>query len=138
MGWGARQKQGAKVGPGRTWRALNKGRWKEVGVAEVSLDAGPSQRPAHLRAELPNLQLQLPHLGLPLSHHGAQLGDEAAALLSLAVELLAQAALGGSCLLLLHTQAPQDLLELLQLVLGGGAAGGGGSRRAGRSATAPG
>ena len=118
MGWRARWKQGAKVGPGRMWCDLNKGRWKDVGAAEMSLDAGPSQRPAHLHAELPNFQLQLPHLGLPLSHHGAQLGDEAAALLSLVVELLSQVVLGGSCLLLLKTQASQDLLELLQLVLG--------------------
>lgn len=74
-------------------------------------------------AHLPNLQLQPPHLGLPLRHHGLQLGDEAAAPLSLVVELLVQAVLRRTCLFLLQTQAPQNLLQLLQLVLGGRAGG---------------
>lgn len=79
---------------------------------------GRAGTPPHLHTALPHLQLQLPHLGLPLSHHGLQLGDQAAALLSLAVELLVQAVLGCACLLFLQTQASQDLLQLLQLVLG--------------------
>lgn len=102
------------------------------GVAEISPHGGDARArtwervlgraggPPHLHTALPHLQLQLPHPGLPLSHHGLQLGDQAAALLSLAVELLVQAVLGCTCLLLLQTQAPQSLLELLQLVLGPG------------------
>lgn len=121
MGRGARWKQGAKVGPGRTWRSPSEGRWGEAEVVEVSLDtgwtcqdlgmdAGLSQRPTHLHTELPDLHFQLPHLGLPLSHRGPQLGHEAAALLSLIVELLVQVVLGRSHLLLLQTQAAQNLL----------------------------
>lgn len=90
-------------------------------VAEISLDGrqaywglelavGPGQCPTHLHAKLANLQLQLLHLGLPLSHHGPQLGDEAAALLSLTVDPLVQAELRSPGLLLLQTQAAQDLL----------------------------
>lgn len=131
---GAQVEAGSQVAPGRMRCHLNKGRWKDVGGAEKSLDgawtrqeqemdAGLSPGPAHLHAELPNLQLQPPHLGLPLSHHGLQLGDQAAALLSLIVELLVQAVLGGSCLFLLQTQAAQNLLQLLQLDLGGRAGG---------------
>lgn len=109
---------------GRVRCNLNKGRGTDADGAEVSLmsldgggmrqdwemDAGLSQRPTHLHAELPNLQLQPPHPGLPLGHHGLQLGDQAAALLSLVVELLVQAVLGGTRLLLLQTQAAQNLL----------------------------
>lgn len=74
--------------------------------------------PSHLCTELARLHLQLLHSGLPLSYQGPQLGDEAAALLSLLVELLVQPALGCSCLFLLQMHAAQNLLQLLQLVLG--------------------
>lgn len=69
--------------------------------------------PAHLDTELTDLQLQLPHLGLSIGHHGPQLGHKAAALLGLTVDLLVQVLLRGASRFLLHTQAAQNVLQLL-------------------------
>lgn len=66
---------------------------------------------------MPNLQLQLPHFGLTLGHHGPQLGHKAAAPLGLTVDLLVQVVLGCAPRFLLHTQAAQNVLQLLELVL---------------------
>lgn len=90
---------------------------KEVEGTNRARTGQPGWHPAHLHTELPDLQLQLPHLGLAFSHHGPQLGHKAAAPLGLTVDLLVQVVLGCTSRFLLHTQAAQNVLQLLELVL---------------------
>lgn len=90
--------------------------WRECKEAEGTTwtpTGQPRCHPAHLHTELPNLQLQLPHLGLALGHHGPQLGHKAVAPLGLTVDLLVQVVLGCAPRFLLHTQAAQNVLQLL-------------------------
>lgn len=95
---------------GANWALTGQPGWHP---AHLDTELSPGWHPAHLHTELPDLQLQLPHLGLTFSHHGPQLGHKAAAPLGLTVDLLFQVVLGCAPRFLLHTQAAQNVLQLL-------------------------